>query len=601
MDTASQAIAVIDFGGQYAHLIANRIRRLGVYSDIIPSDAQTNALKAYKGFILSGGPSSVYDTNAPAFNKEILNLGKPLLGLCYGHQLIAATLGGTVVPGSTREYGKAQLRALGQSPVFKGLEPIQTVWMSHGDTVTTLPEGFVRIASTDHCDQAAVEHPGKRIFGFQFHPEVTHTTNGMAMLANFLDICGCGRLWNMKNYLRNAGERIKEKVGDRNVFLLVSGGVDSTVAFALLNRALGEKRVQGLHINNGLMRKDETRGVEEYLKKHNFNNLKIVDATHDFLDKLKDVYDPEKKRRIIGDTFIEVQRRELLNLDLDPEQCMLGQGTIYPDTIESGGTKNAALIKTHHNRVPIIEQMIREGKVIEPLADLYKDEVRELGEELGLAHALVWRHPFPGPGLGVRLLCSSETIPEISKHDRENLDRLASARGFTAETLPIKSVGVQGDFRTYALPVALKGSYDWDAIEAVSTDITNNVKSVNRVVLGLASKAGTIAHVAHAYTTPQRLSVLREADAVVTAFLQEKKLYDQIWQMPVVLIPVSSNTEEESIVLRPVSSSEAMTASFFRIPFDLLSELTSRIMAIPGVSAVYYDVTHKPPGTIEWE
>src|SRR3989339_1286255 len=307
MDTASQAIAVIDFGGQYAHLIANRIRRLGVYSDIIPSDAQTNALKAYKGFILSGGPSSVYDTNAPAFNKEILNLGKPLLGLCYGHQLIAATLGGTVVPGSTREYGKAQLRALGQSPVFKGLEPIQTVWMSHGDTVTTLPEGFVRIASTDHCDQAAVEHPGKRIFGFQFHPEVTHTTNGMAMLANFLDICGCGRLWNMKNYLRNAGERIKEKVGDRNVFLLVSGGVDSTVAFALLNRALGEKRVQGLHINNGLMRKDETRGVEEYLK------------------KLKDVYDPEKKRRIIGDTFIEVQRRELLNLDLAPEQWMLGK------------------------------------------------------------------------------------------------------------------------------------------------------------------------------------------------------------------------------------------------------------------------------------
>ncbi|MBL8028658.1 MAG: glutamine-hydrolyzing GMP synthase [Fibrobacteres bacterium] len=593
-------IAVLDFGGQYAHLIANRIRRLGVYSEIMDPESETSQLNDFAGIIFSGGPHSVYEKNAPLFNKKILEMGKPVLGICYGHQLVSYALGGEVKPGKVREFGRAEI-TISESPIFKGISPKNVVWMSHGDSVAKFPEGFKGIASTSDCPVAAVEHSAKKIYGFQFHPEVTHSAEGMKMMSNFLEICGCSKSWDMKSYTNAIGEEIRTKVGNRNVFLLVSGGVDSVVAFALLNKVLTDKRVLGLHIDNGLMRKDETASVMDYMKKHNFTNLNVVDASGKFLSRLEGVHEPEKKRKIIGDTFIDVQREALDNLKLDPEKWILGQGTIYPDTIESGSTKHAAVIKTHHNRVPIIEQMIKEGRVIEPLAELYKDEVRDLGRELGLPEELIERHPFPGPGLGVRLLCSDGTLIAPAEDDSAKAVALTKEQGYNAYVLPIRSVGVQGDFRTYAQPLAVEGNLEWNALSNLSTTITNAVRSINRVVLVLKRRNTLQPELYKAYTTADRLHLLREADAIVTDFLHKEKLYSSIWQMPVVLLPVGNGSEKDSLVLRPVSSSEAMTADFFKIPEKALTSLAEKLIVLPGLSAVMYDLTNKPPATIEWE
>ncbi len=594
-------IAVLDFGGQYAHLIANRIRRIGVYSEILSPDVSIKKLSGFKGIIFSGGPHSVYDKGAPGFNRKILDTNKPILGICYGHQLICHALGGKVEPGEVREFGKADLVFTTKSLINQGINRESGVWMSHGDTVRRLPSGFHAIGSTDDCEFAAVEHPVKRIYGFQFHPEVTHTAEGMIMLANFISTCGCEKQWNMKNYYMSINEEINKKTKGRNVFLLVSGGVDSVVAFSLLNKVLGEKRVLGLHIDNGLMRKNETSAVGKYLKANHFRNLRIVNATKTFLSNLKGIVEPEQKRRIIGDTFISVQKQALARLKLNPLKWMLGQGTIYPDTIESGGTRHAAIIKTHHNRVPIIEKMIKEGRVIEPLSELYKDEVRELGRELGLLPELIGRHPFPGPGLGVRILCGKGEESRLSSEDLHRVRALAKDEGFEAQELPIKSVGVQGDFRTYAQPLVIEGPEEWDRISSVSTDITNSVRSINRVVFLLGRKSVKEPQLFSATITRGRIKMLQEADDLTTGFLRAQGLYDKIWQMPVVLIPVGVGKNKESIVLRPVSSSEAMTADFFRIPFGKLKVLIKQILKIPGISAVYYDVTNKPPATIEWE
>ncbi|MFH0920983.1 MAG: glutamine-hydrolyzing GMP synthase [Fibrobacterota bacterium] len=602
MSKRKHKIAVLDFGGQYAHLIANRVRRLGVFSEIVSPDSDVTLLSDVSGFIFSGGPHSVYDASAPAFNPAILSLGKPVLGICYGHQLICHALGGKVTPGNIREFGRSELTLEKPSAVFAGLPPCQVVWMSHGDHAEVLPEGFIVTASTKDCSVAAVEHPQKKIFGFQFHPEVTHTPDGMAMLGNFLDVCGCDKSWNMKRYLEETlKQEIVEKTNGRNVFLLVSGGVDSVVAFTLLNQILGPERVQGLHIDNGLMRKNETAAVEVFMQEHGFRNLKTVDASETFLSRLNHVADPERKRKIIGDTFIDVQRVALAGLSLDPEKYLLGQGTIYPDTIESGGTKHAALIKTHHNRVPIIAQMIKEGKVIEPLSELYKDEVRALGRELGLSEELIGRHPFPGPGIGVRVLCSEGSAELVKPDDLKKAQDIAIRAGYRAVALPLRSVGVQGDFRTYAAPLAIDGPHDWDKAAHCSTEVTNQVRAINRVVLLLGVNGGGELRLNCAYLTRDRLDLLREADDIVTRFLREAGLYNDIWQMPVVLLPVGNEAGKESVVLRPVCSTEAMTADFFRIPFDVLKKPVNAILALPGISAVYYDLTNKPPGTIEWE
>ena len=598
-----ERIGVLDFGGQYTHLIANRIRRLRVYSEIVSPEDDSDRLRNFKGLILSGGPSSVYDADQPGFNPNLFDLGIPVLGLCYGHHLMAQTLGGEVRPGRTKEYGAAQLDIREKTGILEGLDDVETVWMSHGDYVAQAPPGFRVTGSTASCAIAAMGDPERNLYGLQFHPEVTHTPEGMRMLENFVTLCGCERTWTMENYIESSIQAIRDRMGDRNVFLFVSGGVDSTVAFVLLEKALGAERVYGLHIDNGLMRKNESAFVRDSLLEHGFTNFHVVDAGEDFLSALGGVVHPEEKRRIIGTQFIEVRDRAMEQLGLDPEQWILGQGTIYPDTIESGGTKNAAVIKTHHNRVALVEELIAQGKVIEPLSQLYKDEVREVGERLGIPKPLVWRHPFPGPGLGVRALCSdgSESLGEAERNAEAAAQEIARKAGLDARILPIKSVGVQGDFRTYAHPVALIGTADWRTLESVSTEITNRIPKINRAVLLLRPDTLPPLFVKSCDLTKKRLDLLREADAIATHALEQHGLMDAIWQMPVVLLPLSPDGEKESIVLRPVVSREAMTARFSEIPMDVARKMADDISALSGIEAVFYDVTHKPPGTIEWE
>ncbi len=594
-------IAVLDFGGQYAHLIANRVRRLGVFTEIHSPTASVEELEGVKGIIYSGGPSSVYAKDAPKYNPEILNIPVPKLGICYGHQLLASELGGKVQPGKVKEYGIADLKVSdANDPIFEGVPAESPMWMSHGDSVSELPEGYKIIASTADCKVAAVACPERKIYGFQFHPEVTHSRYGMKVLENFVRYCGCEKSWDMKSYLPLITERIKKQVGDRKVFLLVSGGVDSTVAFVLLNRVLGPENVLGLHIDNGMMRLGESASVMEFLEREGMKNLRVVDASEDFLKALAGVTLPEEKRAIIGKTFLDVKDREMQALHLNPDEWMLAQGTIYPDTIESGGTKNADKIKTHHNRVREILDLLKEGKLVEPLADLYKDEVRMLGEELQIPHALVWRHPFPGPGLGVRLLLSSGTEDvEVDSVSRADIEAFAKSNGVNGEILPVKSVGVQGDGRTYAHPYLIRNpEFSWKECEKFATEIVNRFKAVNRVVWQVGAVEGSPVPVTQ-FATRENFDTLRVFDNLATEFLKEENCYETIWQMPVVMLPLQIQGKP-CIVLRPVNSSEAMTANFAELDRKALARLWDRMKAA-GAGSLWYDTTHKPPGTIEWE
>jgi len=598
-------IAVLDFGGQYAHLIANRVRRLGAYSEIFDGETSAEKLHGYKGIIFSGGPQSVYEHDSVKCDPEILELGIPILGICYGHQLLAFVQGAKVEPAHVREFGLTEMEVIKAEGVFKGLGPKETVWMSHGDSVKELPPGYEVIGETPG-EHAAIANFSKNFYGFQFHVEVVHTVHGMKILKNFLDICGVGFNWKIDDFIAQEIEAIRTKVGDKKVFLMVSGGVDSTVAFALLEKALGQERVYGLFVDTGFLRLNEREQVKSALKKLGFANLHVRDESKRYFKSLEDKYDPEAKRKIIGDLFLEVQQDVVEELKLNPEEWILGQGTIYPDTIETGGTKHAAKIKTHHNRVPQIEELIKKGRIIEPLSQLYKDEVREVGEKLGLPEAMVWRHPFPGPGLAVRCLCANEEkYPDNHTTVEKKIDAFLKPYNLTCKILPIQSVGVQGDYRTYRHPLALMGAFqscDFAMLDKLATRLINQFKEINRVILSLAPNKIDTLKVQKVALSPERIHLLQQADAKVSEFLVEHRLQREIWQFPTVLLPLSVNRESgESVVLRPVSSEEAMTASFYRMDQKLLDKLSTQIFEIPGVTAVFYDVTNKPPGTIEWE
>ncbi len=592
-----EKIGVVDFGGQYTHLIARRIRQLGVYSEVLAPQSGKKDIQGFKGLVFSGGPASVYDEGAPVCNPELLEGGIPVLGLCYGHQLICRMLGGEVKRGSVHEFGPAEFHPDPSHPLFAGMSPSSVVWMSHGDEAAKLPAGFRRIGYTADCDLAAVAADAKRIYGLQFHPEVTHSEEGNAILKNFLGLCGCSFSWKVSDYVKPLEDKLRAQCAGRKVFLLVSGGVDSTVAFALLNRALGPERVLGLHIDNGLMRKGESADVLDFMKREGFRNLHVKDASADFLSALKGTYAPEAKRKIIGETFLHVKDRALAELRLDPAEWLLAQGTIYPDTIESGGTHNAAVIKTHHNRVGAVLELLAQGLVVEPLADLYKDEVRELGLLLDIPPKLIWRHPFPGPGLGVRLLCN-ENARQVESGLRQKVSSYLEAEGLRGEVLPVESVGVQGDARTYAHPCLLRGLRDWAAAEKIAVALTNRLREVNRVVLEIGALADGYMSVP-ASCDRHSLDFLRDMDDLCGAFLYEENLYASLWQMPVVLLPLEKGGKPV-VVLRPVISSEAMTARFAPLPFPLLDKLWKKLRTA-GAGALLYDVTHKPPGTIEWE
>jgi len=516
------AIAVIDFGGQYAHLIANKVRRLGVLAEICQPEDAIEVFERYRGIIISGSPSLATHGEDSGYTRAIYDLDVPIVGFCFGHQQIAEHYGGKLIHGG-REWGKANLRLVGDSPIFKGLGETEQVFMSHYDSVVSVGPGFVEIGYSQTAEDqdghrfAAIANDELKRYGFQFHPEVDDTLNGETMLSNFvLDICGCSPDWSMAGFLDEEVARIQEQVGDGSVFLLASGGVDSTVAAAILGKALGPARLLLLHIDNGLMRKDESAEVVAAFEKIGLGKqLHFVDATDVFLEALKGVIEPERKRAIIGNTFIAIFEAEARRLGI--EDHLLGQGTIYPDTIETGGSKRADTIKTHHNRVPIIDEMIAAGRVVEPLADLYKVEVRELGEQLNVPHELVWRHPFPGPGLGVRCLCSDGTPDNEGLEDvSEQLAQVAEQFGVHAQVLPIRSVGVKADLRAYEHPVLLHGDASWDQLIGATSVITADIPMASEClkkgahVLGPRGRPFTEDSIGGDLATRELLSQLRD-------------------------------------------------------------------------------------------
>ncbi|MEK7547316.1 MAG: glutamine-hydrolyzing GMP synthase [Patescibacteria group bacterium] len=597
-------IAVLDFGGQYAHLIANRVRRLGVYSEILEGSIDAKNLSDYKGLILSGGPASVLALDSLKCDQNIFNLGIPILGICYGHQLAAAILGGEVDKGVTREYGSANVKFLERKSIFEGVDEYEPVWMSHFDQVIKAPEGFEVVAATEDCPISAMADYKRNIFCVQFHPEVTHTPCGNTILGNFVNLTNAKHEWDISSYIDNIVGEIKQKVGDKKVFLMISGGVDSTVAFLLLDKALGQDKVYGLFVDTGFMRLGEREEVEKALKELGVTNLHVYDGGKEYFEALKNVYEPEQKRKIMGNLFLDIQEKVSGKLNLNPNEWMLGQGTIYPDTIETAGTKHADKIKTHHNQVDRVKQLTKEGKVIEPLSQLYKDEVRKVGEKLGLPTVAVWRHPFPGPGLAVRVLCAEKAdYPQNSADLEKKLSEVVLNYGCKVKVLPIKSVGVQGDERTYKHPAVIFGKQiSWEDANKLSTQLTNRFPEINRVLLGLMPASFDELDIQKAYLTSERISLLQKADKIVMDYIKEVGIDKDIWQFPTVLIPVCVNgSTAESLVLRPVCSQEAMTANFYQMDFDNLDELVKKLSALKEIGAIFYDITNKPPGTIEWE
>ncbi len=601
-------IAVIDFGGQYAHLIATKVRKLRVLAEIRQPDDPIETYREAKGIIISGSPSFSAFGEDSGYTKAIYDLPIPILGFCFGHQEIAKHYGGQVIHGG-QEWAHTELHICAESPIFAGLGPVEPVWMSHFDSVVeTGPEfieiGYSQLGAGGQVHRfAAIASEKLRRYGLQFHPEVDNTVHGERMIGNFvINICGCRPSWTMVNYIEEQVRAIRERVGGESVFLLASGGVDSTVAARLLGMALGPERLHLLHIDNGLMRKDESHGVLQRFDEMGLGqNLHFVDASPDFLAALAGVVEPERKRRIIGDTFIEVFEREARRLGI--ENHLLGQGTIYPDTIETGGTKRADVIKTHHNRVPVIQEMIARGRVVEPLAELYKIEVRELGELLGLDHDLVWRHPFPGPGLGVRLLCSDGRPDDVDYAAMESAVRkILRPAGLEGRVLPIRSVGVKADLRSYEHPVMLSGERPWHELVEIAGTIFREVPGINRCIWNLAPTQPSSFTLLPASVTRARLDLLREADHRVMEGLRRHHVYHEIWQCPTCLLPVSiDGSGRELVVVRPVHSERAMTAAPAPLPEALITELRTGILNLDGISGLCLDLTSKPPGTIEWE
>lgn len=513
MNSQEELIIILDFGSQYTQLIARRIREQKVFCKILPFNFEIDPddKKSLKGIILSGGPASVFDESAPTLDKKILELHVPILGICYGLQTLAYVLDGKVEKGKKREYGRAIIDIKDTSDLFKGLDKKQKVWMSHGDFVVELPEGYQALATTESIPYAAIKNPEKKIFGLQFHPEVMHTENGKKMLENFLfDICECKGTWTSESFISSSVQKIKGVVGNGKVICGVSGGVDSFVCAVLVNKAIGDQ-LTSIFIDNGLLRKNEVSEVINTFKKLKMN-LDFVDASERFLSELKGVIDPEEKRKIIGRVFIEVFEEEAKRIG---QVDFLAQGTLYPDLIESISFKGpSATIKSHHNVGGLPETM--NLRLIEPLKELFKDEVRLIGKELNLPDTILQRHPFPGPGLAVRV------IGEVNKTE---------------------------------------------------------------------------------------LDLLREADEIFIQELKKSGYYDKVWQAFCVLLPVRSvgvmgdeRTYENVATLRAVTSTDGMTADWAKLPSDLIGKISNRIInQVKGINRVVYDVSSKPPATIEWE
>lgn len=593
----NQKIAIIDLGGQYAHMIGRRLRDFGANYKLVEDVDCLQEDPGIGGFILSGGPQSVYADNAPTVPDWITSGAKPVLGICYGHQLLAKKSGLPVSKGEP-EFGPAKIQINPESELFYDVpKPDLTVWMSHNDSVSGLGDEFSSVARSERCPVAAYENKTKRKYGVQFHPEVDHTEYGHKVLENFVRrVCRVEHMATIQDQIEFQIDRIKREAAGRKIFFFVSGGVDSMVAFTLCARAVGHKNVRAVYVDTGFMRSGESSELKAMFESLGLSKqLTVLDESKRFFDSLKDVYEPEEKRAIIGRAFVQIQAEQLSQLDTS--NWVLGQGTIYPDTVESGDQgKNTAKIKTHHNRCEEVIEMIQSGNVIEPIHDFYKDEVRAIGSALGLDKKMVGRWPFPGPGLAIRCLCSQGGVTQQSFTSPD------LPEGVSALRFPVSSVGVQGDDRTYLDAVALYGKLTYDQLSDIALSICNNSAEFNRVVHHLAGVVPTrrLLH-KECYLDEDRVKLLRSADRIVKECMLDAGAYDAVWQFPVVLVPLSSNGKDESVVLRPVNSKDGMTANFARLHRDLLTRIAHRIVELNGVDAVYLDVSDKPPATIEWE
>src|SRR5574344_493000 len=593
-----EKIVVLDFGSQYAHLIAKRFRMLGYYSEIMLPSAPVETFEDVKGIVFSGGPASVYEADTPEFNSRILSLDIPILGLCYGHYIVNIGYNGKVEKARTGEFAFAQLDITASDcPLFRGITSPQQVWMSHQDAVIKPGDGFETVGSTKDCEYAALQNLAEQRFSLQFHCEVKDTPAGNTIFENFAEYCGMKKNWDQDTVLSIILENIKKDAGDKNVLLFLSGGVDSTVTFALLNKALGQDRVLGLHIDNGFMRKNESTHVAEHYRKYGFTNFIVEDASESFLKAIAGLTDPQKKRMAVGENFITVRNEVVAKQHLDEDKWMLAQGTLYPDIIESGGTKNSKTIKTHHNRVAGIQELIAKGLIIEPIRELYKDEVRAIGKNLGLNDELVMLHPFPGPGLSINVLCTDGKMSDADKAEYEkpqneicamNIPAFADCQCIKEKyVLPVRSVGVQGDFRTYRFPSVLsftqiedgfyKHPQDWNKVEQASSYITNSAQFINRTLLRLYQKPGAVLSLQEGCCDRRRLDQLREADNIVLTELHKSGWYNKIFQHLTIDLPYASGADRVSFVLRPVCSEDVMTARFAHLPTEVLDPVIHQI------------------------
>ena len=623
-----EKIVVLDFGSQYAHLIAKRFRMLGYYSEIALPNADVSTFENVKGIVFSGGPSSVYDEKVPEFNSKILDLEIPILGLCYGHYIVQQGYNGKIGKAAVGEFGFStlELNDKVKCPLFEGIEKNQQVWMSHQDGVFELGDGFETVGSTKDCKYAATQNLEKKRFSLQFHCEVKDTPCGNQIFENFAKYCEMSQNWDQDTVLQIILEQIKTQAEGKNVLLFLSGGVDSTITFALLNKALGQDRVLGLHIDNGFMRKNESKNVDIAYRKFGFENFIVEDASESFLKAIAGLSDPQKKRMAVGENFITVRNEVVAKQHLDEDKWLLAQGTLYPDIIESGGTKNSHTIKTHHNRVQGIQDLIARGLIIEPIRDLYKDEVRAIGKKLGLDDELVMRHPFPGPGLSINVLCNdgkswtSKDDEELAAAKKEleeiKLDMFCAhcTQDLKRTVLPVRSVGVQGDFRTYRFPALLtfkdegNGFYHFpgkrEKIEECSSTITNAAKFLNRTCIKLYQKPSVKDEdlkLQEGFCDKRRLDQLREVDNIVLTELHKSGWYNKIFQHLTIDLPYASAEDKATFVLRPVISEDVMTARFAMLPEEILYTIVHKIAELDFVDALYFDATNKPPATFGWE
>lgn len=624
----NEKLAILDCGGQYTKVIDRKIREAGVYTDILPMNVPAEKLASYGAVILSGGPSSVWESNAPEYDKRIFDLGVPMLGICYGMQLIVEHFHGVVAPLVKTEYGQTEVRINPDCPLFAGLDTPQLVLMSHGDAVSKIPEGFLSIAQTGSVC-AGVWCPERNLFGVQFHPEVEPTVNGLVMLENFVrGICKFKEVYALEDRIQTSINMIQSRVGkDEKVVVLVSGGVDSAVTAALLVKALDPDQVYAIHIDHGLMRLNESDRICENLKKLGLKHMKRINAEDAFFHTplqidgvsyppLCEVTKPEDKRAIIGQMFFRVTEEAAQSIHLDFDHAFLAQGTLRPDLIESGNpdvSSHAHKIKTHHNDVSIIRALRDHGKVIETNWDWHKDEVRKVARMLGLDEEIASRQPFPGPGLGVRILCADPNTYADKAKDAETKAYVRSlSSDYAAYLAPIQSVGVQGDNRSYRSLCILSGSRldcDWDVLFHLAKEIPNHLDYINRVVYTInKSSLEKPLHTLYSRICHNEAELLRQADAIVTGELLKpmaKSEKTKIAQCFSVLLPVSENTRF-SLAIRAVVTSDYMTAQAARpgvdFPADALSSILVQLeKAQLPIDSVFYDLTGKPPATVEYE